>query len=132
MLEQRASGRAEVEVQYRRAVTSEGNRTALAILARCLKSCDAAWRGIGVLAQTGLEPSEEFEAMDARRKVQVPVPKDVVDLPAGCGCGEVMKGLKVPNECGMFGTACTPSRPIGPCMVSTEGACAAWYRYGRG
>ncbi|MBI5532724.1 MAG: hydrogenase formation protein HypD [Deltaproteobacteria bacterium] len=132
LLEQRAAGKAEVQVQYRRAVSPEGNRTALDILSRTFTPCDAAWRGIGVIPGTGLEPREEFLSMDARRRVQVEMPKDAVDLPAGCGCGEVMRGLKVPTECAMFGTACTPSRPIGPCMVSTEGACAAWYRYGRG
>jgi hydrogenase expression/formation protein HypD len=129
LLEQLAAGRAEVQVQYARAVSREGNVTALALLRRVFRSCDAAWRGIGVIPGTGLEPADEFESMDARRRLAVPPPTGSIDLPDGCGCGEVMRGLKVPTDCAMFGAACTPSRPIGPCMVSTEGACAAWYRY---
>ena len=130
LLEQLASGRAEVELQYHRAVCRDGNPTALGMIERVFRPCDASWRGIGVIPGTGLEPNDEFSYYDARRRISVPEPQGVEDLPRGCGCGEVMRGLKQPAECPMFGKACTPARPVGPCMVSTEGACAAWYRYG--
>lgn len=132
LLEQLASGRAEVEIQYRRATCREGNPIAQEMLERVFRRCDAWWRGIGLIPGTGLEPSDEFSMFDARERIDVEEPDRAQDLPIGCGCGEVMKGVKLPPDCPVFGKGCTPSRPLGPCMVSTEGACAAWYLYGGG
>jgi hydrogenase expression/formation protein HypD len=132
LLAQLEEGRAEVEVQYRRAVWREGNPTALGMLQRVFRVCDASWRGIGMIPGTGLEPNEEFADYDARKRVGVAEPTGVEDLPGGCSCGDVMRGRMMPKDCPMFGAACTPARPVGPCMVSAEGACAAWYRYGDG
>jgi len=129
LLEQIVTGRSEVEVEYRRAVPQEGNPAALDLLVRVFRRCDARWRGIGVIPGGGLELSDEFLAFDARSYVPVKV-HSAPDLPKGCSCGEVMKGLLIPTECSLFGTACTPAQPAGPCMISSEGACAAYIRYG--
>jgi len=129
LLEQVATGRSEVEIEYRRAVPREGNPAALDLLARVFRRCDAHWRGIGVIPASGLDLSDEFLAFDARSHVPVEV-RAGPDLPEGCSCGEVMKGSLNPTECSLFGTACTPAQPIGPCMISSEGACAAYIRYG--
>lgn len=129
LLTQRVQGRAWVENEYPRAVRSQGNPHAMALLARVFEPCDATWRGIGDLPLTGLGFRKEYSAFDASLHLPVELPEPV-DLPRGCGCGEVMRGLKTPPECVLFGCACTPARPVGPCMVSSEGACAAWYKYG--
>ena len=129
LLEQRASGRSEVEIQYSRAVPATGNPVARAYLERVFAVADAQWRGIGMIPRSGLRLSEEFRRFDALERVTVEV-ADGPDLPRGCSCGAVMRGLLEPPGCPLFGTACTPATPQGPCMVSTEGACAAWYRFG--
>jgi hydrogenase expression/formation protein HypD len=129
LLEQIDSGRSEVEVAYRRAVPWEGNPAALALMERVFRRCDARWRGIGVIPGSGLELSEEFAAFDARIRVPVQVAL-AADLPDGCACGAVMQGRLVPTECPLFGAECVPAHPIGPCMISSEGACAAYIRFG--
>jgi len=129
LLEQIATGRAAVEVQYRRAVTDAGNTTARALLERVFRVCDSSWRGIGTIPGSGLELAPEFERFDARRRI----PVEVAPAPGfdrGCACGEVMRGLLLPPDCPLFGQACVPAHPVGPCMVSSEGACAAYHRYG--
>ena len=86
------------------------------------------WRAIGTIPKSGLGFKPEFARFDASRLFDIaaaPAPE-----PDGCRCGQVMMGLIQPNQCGHFGKACTPSEPVGPCMVSSEGACAAWYKYG--
>jgi len=129
LLAQISEGRSDVEIQYRRAVPVEGNPAALAVLRRVFRVTDGDWRGIGTIADSGLELSDEFRMFDAARRVPVRV-SAVQDLPDGCSCGDVMKGLKIPIECPLFGKACVPQHPVGPCMVSGEGACAAYHRYG--
>jgi len=129
LLEQIAQGRFEVEVQYRRAVPHHGNPTARALLERVFCRCDTRWRGIGVIPGSGLELSEEFAAFDARSRLPVEV-GPTVKFQEDCSCGEVMRGLIIPTECPQFGATCVPSNPVGPCMVSSEGACAAYFRYG--
>lgn len=129
LLEQVRAGRAEVEIQYSRAVPSEGNPVAIAYLERVFRVTDADWRGIGTIARSGFELSDELARFDALTRVPVEVP-EAPDLPRGCSCGEVMLGLLSPIECPLFGTVCSPANPTGPCMVSSEGACAAWYRFG--
>ncbi len=129
LLEQRIEGRVQVEVAYKRAVRPEGNRVALALLDRVFRVCDARWRGIGMIPDSGFELADAFARFDARRRVPVEVEAGP-DLPEGCACGEVMRGLLTPTECPLFGRGCHPEDPTGPCMVSGEGACAAYYRYG--
>ena len=121
-------GEAQVEIAYRRSVRPEGNRTALALMERVFESCDANWRGIGVVPNSGLRLRPEYERFDVERVFAVePGP---TEEPKGCACGEILRGIKSPPECPLFGEACTPVHPVGPCMVSAEGACAAYYRYG--
>ena len=128
LLEQRAGGRAEVEVQYSRAVPRAGNRVALDLMAEVFRPCDATWRGIGVIPGSGLDLAPDFSGFDARVRVPVEV-EDAPDLPDGCECGDVMRGIIVPHECPLFGRTCTPVSPVGPCMISSEGPCAAHHRF---
>jgi hydrogenase expression/formation protein HypD len=129
LVEQIAAGEARVENQYKRAVPHAGNPQAMAVIHRVLQPCDAMWRGVGVIPGTGLEPRPEYASMDARVRIPVEIPPPA-DLPKGCSCGAVMLGLMLPNECPLFGKACTPASAVGPCMVSSEGACAAYHKYG--
>lgn len=130
LLRQRKEGRTEVEIQYSRVVQAEGNERARGIMAEVFESCDSRWRGLGTIPQSGLMLREEFAAMDAARAFDLRY--EEVEEPPGCRCGEVLQGLVRPFECPLFGTRCTPEDPIGPCMVSSEGSCAAYYTYGRG
>lgn len=124
-------GEAQVEIAYRRSVRPEGNRTALALMERVFESCDANWRGIGVVPNSGLRLRPEYERFDAERLgINIALEPGPTEEPKGCACGEILRGIKSPSECPLFGTACTPVHPVGPCMVSAEGACAAYYRYG--
>jgi len=129
LLQQRREDRSEVEIQYAHAVPRQGNPTAIALMKRVLEPSDATWRGIGTIPASGMVLSAEFSRLDARRNVPVEVP-DGPDLPDGCGCGEVMRGVLEPGGCRLFGRACTPANPIGPCMVSREGSCAIHFRFG--
>ncbi|MDQ4097070.1 MAG: hydrogenase formation protein HypD [Actinomycetota bacterium] len=127
---QLAEGRCEVENQYTRAVPEEGNPRALQILGQVFElRPHFEWRGLGFISQSALKLREEYAAWDAELKFEVPGVR-VAD-PKACQCGEVLKGVIKPWECKVFGTACTPETPIGTCMVSSEGACAAYYNYGR-
>lgn len=114
--------------QYRRAVNPEGNRQAQGLLASVFRPTDARWRGLGVIAGSGLGLAREFAGFDAGQRFEL---KPGRVKRTACRCGEVMLGAIVPPECGLFGRGCTPENPVGPCMVSTEGACAAYYRYER-
>jgi hydrogenase expression/formation protein HypD len=127
LVRQIGEGRAEVEVGYRRAVRPEGNRKAQDMMVRVFEVVDAGWRGLGVIPGSGLALREEFSEFDAARRFEVEVPP--TKEPAGCRCGDVLRGAIEPSECGLFGKECTPRRPVGACMVSSEGACQAWYRY---
>ena len=130
LLRQLAEGRSVVENQYTRVVTWDGNRKALAVIARTMRlRPHFEWRGLGFIAQSALELSEGYAAFDAERRF--PLPGVRVADPKACQCGEVLKGVLKPWECKVFGTACTPETPIGTCMVSSEGACAAYYNFGR-
>jgi hydrogenase expression/formation protein HypD len=130
LLTQIREGRCAVENQYGRVVREEGNPRALAVLAEVFElRPHFEWRGLGFISQSGLKLRPEFEAFDAERRYQIPGVR-VAD-PKACQCGEVLKGVIKPWECKVFGTACTPETPIGTCMVSSEGACAAYYNYGR-
>jgi hydrogenase expression/formation protein HypD len=123
-------GRCEVENQYTRAVPDEGNPKALQVIGNVFElRPHFEWRGLGFISQSALKLREEYAEYDAELKFEVPGVR-VAD-PKACQCGEVLKGVIKPWECKVFGTACTPETPIGTCMVSSEGACAAYYNYGR-
>ena len=130
VLRQLAEGRAEVENQYARLVAPEGNAVALRALAEVFELRPFfEWRGLGSIDDSGLQLTQAYRAFDAEAKFSVPA-LSVAD-PKACQCGEVLKGAIKPWECKVFGTACTPQKPIGSCMVSSEGACAAYYNHGR-
>jgi len=130
LVKQISEGRAEVENQYARVVRPEGNVRALQAMARTMELRPFfEWRGMGFITQSALKLRPEFAAWDAELRFEVPGIR-VAD-PKACQCGEVLKGVIKPWECKVFGTACTPETPIGTCMVSSEGACAAYYNYGR-
>ncbi|MEQ8201998.1 MAG: hydrogenase formation protein HypD [Syntrophomonadaceae bacterium] len=127
LLRQLHQGQARVEIQYRRVVKPEGNVVAQQILQDVFEPADCRWRGLGLIPQSGLKIKAKYERYDARTKLEVP---EIEDIPIkGCACGEVLRGRISPSECALFGRGCTPLQPIGPCMVSQEGACAAYYRY---
>jgi hydrogenase expression/formation protein HypD len=130
ILRQLAEGRCEVENQYSRVVPYEGNIRALEVMAEVFElRPHFEWRGLGFISHSGLKLSEAYADLDAELRFAVPGVR-VAD-PKACQCGEVLKGVIKPWECKVFGTACTPERPIGTCMVSSEGACAAYYNFGR-
>ncbi len=130
VMRQLAEGRAEVENQYTRVVLEAGNPLALQAIAQTMELRSTfEWRGLGFISQSALKLREDFSLWDAEKRYDVPGVR-VAD-PKACQCGEVLKGVIKPWQCKVFGTACTPDRPIGTCMVSSEGACAAYYNYGR-
>ena len=130
VLRQLREGRSEVENQYTRVVREEGNPLALKAIADTMElRTTFEWRGLGFISQSALKLRPEFADFDAELRYEVPGVR-VAD-PKACQCGEVLKGVIKPWECKVFGTACTPETPIGTCMVSSEGACAAYYNYGR-
>ncbi len=130
VLRQLAEGRGEVENQYRRVVPYDGNPGALAVLQEVFElRPHFEWRGLGFISSSALRLAPAYADHDAELRFDVPGVR-VAD-PKACQCGEVLKGVIKPWECKVFGTACTPERPIGTCMVSSEGACAAYYNFGR-
>jgi hydrogenase expression/formation protein HypD len=130
LMRQLKEGRCEVENQYSRAVPWEGNTKALESLADVFELRPYfEWRGLGSIAQSALKLSPEYADLDA--EVRFASPEVRVADPKACQCGEVLKGVLKPNECRVFGTACTPESPLGALMVSSEGACAAHYNFGR-
>ena len=130
IVKQIIENRAEVENQYARVVMREGNRKALEVIFDVFEPRDYfEWRGLGSIARSGMKISRKYARFDAELKFAVPGLR-IAD-PKACQCGEILKGVKKPWECKVFGTACTPETPIGSCMVSSEGACAAYYNFGR-
>jgi len=123
------AGRAEVENQYARAVRREGNREAKALVREMFEPVDRKWRGIGVIPSSGLALRDGWREFDAEQRF--PLSTGDVEEPAECISGLVLQGAKKPPECPAFATRCTPEHPLGAPMVSSEGACAAYYRYGR-
>jgi hydrogenase expression/formation protein HypD len=130
LLVQIVQGRCEVENQYTRLVREGGNSIALAAMSKVFEVRDKfEWRGLGEITESGLKIQEEYAYFDA--EVKFCVPNFKVSDAVACQCGEILKGVLKPWQCKVFGTACTPENPIGTCMVSSEGACAAYYKYGR-
>jgi hydrogenase expression/formation protein HypD len=128
IIEMLSENRPAVRNLYPRVVRKEGNPAALELMEKTCEPCDAVWRGIGKLPASGLALRPRFAAYDASLKFGLNGDRD--EMPAGCSCGDVLKGLIRPDECGLFGKSCTPGHPVGPCMVSSEGSCAAYYKYG--
>jgi hydrogenase expression/formation protein HypD len=129
VLQQLRDGQARLENVYGVAVTRDGNTVARGMLDRVFEPGDTVWRAMGTIAGSGLVLREGYRQYDARERFGIAFGPD--QEPPGCRCGEVIQGRVDPVACNLFGTACTPTRPIGPCMVSSEGTCAAWYKYGR-
>ncbi|MBE9491749.1 MAG: hydrogenase formation protein HypD [Bacteroidetes bacterium] len=119
----------KVEIQYKRAVKREGNVKAQQIMYEVFDLQDDWWRGLGILKNSGLKLRKKYKQFDTEKIFNVEVEKTREDK--GCICGEILKGIKKPKECKLFGKICTPDEPVGPCMVSQEGACHAYFRYSR-
>ncbi len=128
LIEQVNEGRHDVENEFSRAVTSEGNRVAIALMDKVFeKRPTFEWRGLGSIPHSALRLKPEFAELDAEKRFHL-IEKPVADNKA-CACGAILRGEKEPTDCLLFGKVCTPARPIGACMVSSEGACAAYWRY---
>ena len=127
IMRQLHEGRAEIEIAYARGVMPEGNPVALAAIDEVFETCTAAWRGLGDIPGSGYRIRDEFAEFDAMRRFEPDVEPTVEHK--GCRCGDVLRGVMAPNECPLFRTVCSPENPVGPCMVSSEGSCAAYYRY---
>ena len=123
------SGQPKVEIQYARAVSPAGNPKAVQLMNTVFRPVDAVWRGLGPIPLSGLALRDEFREFDAMKRFGLSLGQ--VDDPPGCRCGEVLRGLIKPPDCVLFGKACNPEKPVGPCMVSGEGSCAAWFKYRR-
>ncbi len=122
------NGESKVEIAYRRGVRPAGNREALKLIEQVFEPCPAQWRGIGEVPDSGLKLREEYQRFDA--ELAFTIDPGPTDQPEGCICGDILRGVKTPADCKLFGKACTPEHPVGPCMVSTEGSCSANYLYG--
>ena len=127
IMRQLHEGRAEIEIAYARGVMPEGNPVALAAIDEVFETCTATWRGLGDIPGSGYRIRDEFAEFDAMRRFEPDVELTVEHK--GCRCGDVLRGVMAPNECPLFRTVCSPENPVGPCMVSSEGSCAAYYRY---
>jgi hydrogenase expression/formation protein HypD len=127
MVEQIESGAPRLENAYPRAVTGQGNLKAQKILAEIFEPADACWRGIGLIPLSGLRIREVYASHDAGKRFALKLPQ--AQPQKGCACGEILTGKKTPPECVLYKKVCTPMEPVGPCMVSSEGTCAAYYRY---
>ena len=127
LLQQAESGRMAVANQYSRGVKPEGNARAMSLLHSVFETADAEWRGLGIIPASGLVLCEAFSSFDTLKRFSLP---DITsnDI-AGCGCGDILRGIKLPNDCPLFKKVCTPVNPIGPCMVSSEGTCSTYYKY---
>ncbi len=129
LAEQIRERRSEVENVYSIAVQKEGNAIAKQMIAEVFEPAPAVWRAMGEIPQSGLELKDRYKQFDARTRFGLEFGPDL-EAP-GCRCGEVIQGKTEPAECRLFGKLCTPLNPVGPCMVSSEGTCAAWYKYKR-
>ena len=120
--------KASVQIQYTRSVKKEGNPKAIALMKEVFEEEDSNWRGLGIIPDSGLKIRKEFSAFDAKKNIEVTV--EPTKENKQCICGEVLRGVTSPFKCELFGKLCTPQNPIGACMVSSEGTCAAYYKYG--
>src|SRR4030042_7204241 len=127
LVEQIESGKPKVEIAYRRGVKPEGNQKALELMDSVFEVDSADWRGIGVVPASGLKIREKYERFDAEQAFSVTM--EPVREAKGCICGDILRGVKTPDDCKLFRKVCSPEHPVGPCMVSSEGSCAAYYQY---
>ena len=116
-----------MEIEYKRAVKKEGNKAARKILNSVFEAGPSHWRGLGVIKKSGLMLRKKYREFDAEKKFKFK--NKTVLAPRQCACGEVLRGENSPPDCKLFRKICTPQNPVGPCMVSSEGACAAYYKY---
>jgi hydrogenase expression/formation protein HypD len=119
----------KVENAYPRAVSWEGNLRAQKMVEEIFAPADMDWRGLGSIPLSGLKIRDQYAAFDAEKRLDITLPAS--EEPKGCMCGNILKGMSTPKECPLFNTRCSPANPIGPCMVSSEGTCAAYHKYGR-
>lgn len=129
LIQQIAEDNPKIENEYSRIVTPGGNRIALSAIEEIFQPCDAQWRGLGNIPNSGLRIRDEWRQFDAAVRYDLRIPPETGDSP--CRCGDVLRGRIRPVECPLFDNGCTPASPVGPCMVSPEGSCAAWYAYER-
>ena len=127
IMRQLHEGRAEIEIAYARGVMPQGNPVALAAIDEVFETCTATWRGLGDIPGSGYRIREKFAQFDALKRFQPEIEPTI--NPKGCRCGDVLRARMEPSECPLFRKVCTPENPVGPCMVSSEGSCAAYYRY---
>jgi hydrogenase expression/formation protein HypD len=128
LVSQIENGEARVEIAYRRGVRPEGNRKALQVIEQVFETCAASWRGIGVVPDSGLKLRPKYQRFDA--ELAFAIQPGPTQEHKGCLCGDILRGVKTPADCKLFAKACTPENPVGPCMVSHEGSCSAYYLYG--
>jgi len=126
---QLSNGKAELKSMYSAVVTEKGNAAAQQVMDECFEPVDGYWRGLGKIEKSTLKLRDKYEQFDAFRRFDIS--ESPVAERKGCRCGEVLCGLIEPPQCALFGRSCTLQEPVGPCMVSSEGACAAWFKYGR-
>ncbi|MDI6736628.1 MAG: hydrogenase formation protein HypD [bacterium] len=129
LIKQIKEKKAQVQIQYSRCVKPEGNEKALAMLYEVFEPADSNWRGIGVIPNSGLKIRQGYNRFDASIHFEMPT-SQVTEEKSGCICGEILRGVAIPIDCPLFAKVCTPEEPIGACMVSSEGTCAAYYKYG--
>lgn len=127
LIQQNETGKPVLENAYPRAVSDSGNVKAKQIMNQVFEVCNALWRGIGEIFLSGMRLKKEYQGFDASVKFNVNMPD--LPEPVGCACGQILMGLKTPEQCALYKKKCTPASPVGPCMVSSEGSCAAFYRY---
>ena len=127
LLRMLARGEADIVNNYKRGVMDDGNTAAQETIAEAFEPCDATWRGLGLIKDSGYKLRYEYAQFDALAKFQPQIEPTIE--PKGCRCGDVLRGVIDPSDCPLFSTACSPEHPIGPCMVSSEGSCAAFYKY---
>ncbi|HQA07061.1 MAG TPA: hydrogenase formation protein HypD [Syntrophomonadaceae bacterium] len=127
LIRQLKTGTAKAELQYKRVVRAQGNLAARQVLEQVFTPVDAAWRGLGIIPDSGLDLKPQYASYNARERFHIE-PGNIDEIP-GCSCGAILSGKLEPEQCPLFGKVCTPTEPVGPCMVSQEGACAAFYRY---
>lgn len=129
LLQQHVAGENSVEIQYRRAVREEGNKKAVELLQEVFEPADSVWRGIGNIPASGMKLKNEYSDFNAEQVIKIDFQPGSKE-PSGCICGEILRGIKNPSQCRLFRKKCNPENPVGACMVSSEGACAVYYRYG--
>lgn len=129
LLKQIIDNQPKIEIQYREAVRENGNPKAKEFIYKYFETTDSNWRGIGIIPMSGLKLKKYYKAWDAEEIFSIPQIKS--NEPIGCQCGLILRGIKTPPECPLFVKLCTPENPVGACMVSSEGSCSAYYKYGR-